>query len=407
MDTQGRLRNTKASVITFVYLRVLCGFILFVSLSTAAYAQHPKRYMLYVGTYTTGASKGIYAYRYDATSGNVEAIGLVAQTESPSFLAADRDGEHLFAVNETRNYQGKSSGGVTAFTIDRKTGKLAELNEVASRGADPCYISLDRSGKYVLVANYTGGNVAVFPVLPDGRLGEASSVMQEAGQLGPNKNRQDTPHAHWIEATARNHFVYVADLGLDRILIYKFDAASGKLSAGESADTNSSDFFSATLAPGTGPRHVDFSADGNFMYVVGELDSTVTGFANDAKETYRPIQKISALPGGFSGQNTAAEIAIHPNGKFLYTSNRGDNSIAEFAIDGATGRLTSVAHFPSLGKTPRHFTLDPSGSRLLVANQDSGNIVEYRVDASTGRLSEPREVAKVPSPVCLVFVLAD
>ena len=363
----------------------------------------PKHYVLYVGTYTTGESKGIYAYRYDAESGKLQSLGLAAATENPSFLAIDAKNEHLYAVNETGNYKGQASGAVTAFSIDGKSAKLSQLDQVASDGADPCYISLDRSGKYLLVANYTGGTVAVLPILTDGRLGEATSVLQDEGMPGPNKERQEKPHAHWIQATARNRFVYVSDLGLDRILIYKFDAAKGILSRGEFDDADK-DFFSAKLAPGTGPRHVAFSRDGNFMYVLGELDATVTVFANHDKETYRSIQKISSLPASFSGKNTAAEIAIHPNGKFLYTSNRGADDIAEFSIDQRSGKLTLLDQISTFGKTPRHFAIDPEGKRLLVANQDSGNIVEYSIDEVTGKLSRRGDSVAVPSPVCLVFV---
>ena len=385
--------------------------ILLLSLCGASHAKDSKHYVLYVGTYTNGDSKGIYAYNYDATTGAVQSLGLAAETQNPSFLAADAKGEHLFAVNETQKYQGESSGGVTSFTIDRKTGKLSQPNEVASHGADPCYISLDRSGKYLLVANYTAGNVAVIPILPDGHLGEASSVQKDTGALGPNKERQEGSHAHFIQASARNRFAYVADLGLDRVLIYRFDAEKGVLSPGGSAGgagaAGGKDFFSATLAPGTGPRHVAFSADGRFMYVLGELDATVTVFANDAKGTYRSIQKISSLPATFSGENTAAEIAIHPSGEFLYTSNRGDDSIAEFSIDQSSGKVTLLGNVSTLGKAPRHFAIDPTGTRLLVANQDTGNIVEYEIDAATGKLSKPREIGKVPSAVCLLFVAAE
>ncbi len=373
-----------------------------------------NNYILYVGTYTGAESKGIYAYSYDAASGKLTPLGLAAETASPSFLTVDRDGKFLYAVNEGHDYKGENSGGVTAFAInsDRKTGKLTELNEVSSHGADPCYISFDRTGKYVLVANYTGGTVAVFPLSADGHIGEASSVLKDSGTLGPIKDRQEAPHAHWIEASARNRFAYVADLGLDRVLIYKFDAAKGTLSAGDpSAAAGSSedakDFFSATLAPGSGPRHVAFSSAGKFMYVLSEMDSTVTVFANDAKETLRSIQRISALPAGFSGHNDAAEIAMHPSGKFLYTSNRGDNSIAVFAIDRATGKLTFLQRASSGGKTPRNFALDPRGKRLLVANQESGNIVEFEINPATGRVKPVGEVAKTASAVCLVFMAVE
>jgi len=387
-----------------VLLVLLNMFLSFVLSAQAA----EKQYILYVGTYTTGDSKGIYAYRYSAGTGELEPLGLAAATENPSFLTSDKANEHLFAVNETGNYQGQSSGGVSAFSMDRKTSKLTQLNQVASRGADPCYISFDRSGKYLLIANYTGGTVSVLPVLPNGRLQEAVSVQKNAGALGPNKERQDAPHAHWIEASARNQFVYVADLGLDEVLIYKFDGRKGILSRDQPASKNKapSAFFSANLAPGTGPRHVAFSSDGNFMYVLGEMDATVTVFAND-KETFRSIQKISSLPPDFSGENTAAEIAVHPSGKFVYTSNRGADSIAEFSVDSASGKLTLVGNVPSFGKSPRHFTIDPTGTRLLVANQDTGNIVEYSIDSSTGKLTRVGKMVSVPSPVCLIFVPAE
>jgi len=368
-----------------------------------------KHYVMYVGTYTGKGSEGIYAYRYNAESGKVSPAGLAAKTESPSFLAVDAGQKFLYAVNETHDYQGQSSGAVTAFAIDRATGKLQKLNEVASHGADPCFISLDRSGKYLLVANYSGGNVAVFPILSDGRVGEASSVVKDEGALGPNKERQEAAHAHWVETSARNQFAYVADLGLDRVLIYKFDSTKGGLSSAEPGAEHSGDkdFFSAKLAPGTGPRHVAFSGDGGFMYVLGEMDSTVTVFANDKKESFRSIQKISALPAGFSGRNDAAEIAMHPGGKFLYTSNRGDDSIAVFAIDHASGKLSFLGRVSTGGKEPRFFAVDPSGSRLLVANQNSGNIVEFKIDESTGKLSNVGEVAKVTAAVCLVIVAVD
>jgi 6-phosphogluconolactonase len=397
----------RTALIALVLLQV-CGI---------AFAKDSGKYFLFVGTYTDmdgkdSGSKGIYSYRFDESSGQLTSLGVAAETTNPSFLAAAPGGKFLYAVNEVRDYKGAASGGVTAFGIDRKTGKLEQLDEVASRGSDPCYISFDRSGKYALVANYTGGDVAVLPLLSDGRVAEASSVLNNTGALGPNKDRQDAPHAHWIEVSARNRFAYVADLGLDRVLVYKFDATKGTLSPGEPAaakaqakpGASGEDPFSATLAPGTGPRHVAFSASGDFMYVLGELDSTVTVFANDAKNTFRSIQKISALPAGFSGKNDAAEIAIHPNAKFLYTSNRGDDSIAVFAIDRTTGKLTFTQRVPSGGKAPRHFTVDPQGARLLVANQDSGNIVEFRIEQTTGKLTTVGEIAKVPSPVCLVFV---
>ena len=377
---------------------------------------HSKdKYLLFVGTYTQKESKGIYAYRFDAASSELTPLGVAAETTNPSFLAIDPSHRFLYAVNEVQKYKGADSGAVSAFAINRETGKLSLLNEVASRGADPCYIALDRTGKYVLVANYTGGNVAVFPVHADGRLGESSAVLQDIGALGPIKERQEAPHSHWIEASAHNRFVYVSDLGLDRVLIYRFDATNGTLTNGEAAaksgSPNTGDFFSATLAPGTGPRHAAFSGNGNFMYVLGELDSTVTvfanDFANDARETFRSVQRISALPAGFSGHNDAAEIAIHPNGKYLYTSNRGHDSIALFSIDNHTGTLTPVDHFPTQGKAPRNFEIDPTGKFLFVANQETDNIVVFRIDPNSGRLTSTGQTLHVPSPVCLKFMAVE
>jgi 6-phosphogluconolactonase len=383
---------------------LLVGVLLFACGSSFA---KPKNYILYVGTYTGPQSQGIYAYSYDAASGKLTPLGVAAETTNPSFLAIDSTRKFLYAVNEGHDYKGENSGAVTAFSVaDRKTGKLTELNAVSSHGADPCYISFDRTGKYALVANYSGGTVAVFPLAVDGQIGEASSVMKDAGELGPNKARQEAPHAHFIQVSAGNRFAYVADLGLDRVLIYKFDAAKGTLSSGaDSSDKANS--FSATLAPGTGPRHIAFSAAGKFMYVMGELDSTVTVFANKANETYHAIQKVSALPEGFSGTTKAAEIEIHPSGKFLYTSNRGDDSIAVFTIHRASGKLTFLQRISSGGNAPRHFTIDPTGTRLFAANQDSGNIVEYDINAATGRLKPVGEVGKVASAVCLVFMAVD
>jgi 6-phosphogluconolactonase len=385
--------NISEKLVRFAKNMVVAGLLM--STGPLCFAKH---YLMYVGTYTNAGSKGIYVYRYDSDSGKVEALGLAAETENPSFLVSDSAGKHLYGVNETPKYQGEASGAVTGFSIDRKSGKLTAINQVSSHGADPCYISFDRSGKYVLVANYTGGTVAVFPVAADGKLGEASSVVEDQGPLGPNHERQERSHAHWIEASARNRFAYVADLGLDRVLIYKFDASKGTLGRGEPADS-----FSAVLDPGTGPRHVAFSKDGKFMYALAEMDSSVTVFAND-NEKYRSIQKISALPQGFSGKNDAAEIVMHPSGKFLYTSNRGDDSIAVFAVDSASGKLTSVDRTATGGKTPRNFAVDPEGKHLLAANEETGNVVEFAVDGKTGKLTSAGEVAKVASAVCVVFV---
>ncbi len=366
-----------------------------------------SRYLAYIGTYTTKTdSKGIYAYEFDADVGKLTPKGLAAETRDPSWVAVHPSGKFLYAANEA----GKASA-VSAFAIDKKNGKLTLLNQLPSLGEDPCYLSFDKTGKYLFVANYTSGTIAVFPILADGLLGEHTAMVKDQGATGPNKERQDGPHAHWMEATAHNHFVYVADLGLDRVLIYKFDAAKGSLTpdvpqlSKEPPDkATAPDPFSATLNPGAGPRHVAFGPGGRFMYALGELQSTVTVFANDAQNTYRSVQQISTLPKDFSGRNDAAEISVHPNGKFLYASNRGHESIAVFAIDPVRGTLTFVAHVPTGGKEPRHFAIDPSGKYLLAENQLSNNIVVFKIAPATGGLTPTGQVVEVPSPVDLAFL---
>jgi 6-phosphogluconolactonase len=357
------------------------------------------RYLAYVGTYTTGESKGIYGYRYDAESGELTALGVAAETTNPSFVAVDPSRHFLYAVNEVDKYEGKAMGGVSAFAIDQKTGKLTFLNEVPSGGADPCYISLDKTGRFVFVANYTGGSVAVFPVLPDGRLGASSAFVQHAGS-GPNHERQEGPHAHWIEATSSNRYAFAADLGLDELLEYRFDAAKGSLTPNDPPFTK--------IEPGSGPRHFAFHPNGKFAYVVDELKSTVNTFTfNPSNGALHEIQTISTLPAGFSEHNDTAELEVHPNGKFVYASNRGHDSIVVFAVDAKKGTLTVVEDVPTQGKTPRSFVIDPTGTRLFVANEASGNIVAFRIDPKTGHLTASGAVLQVPSPVCIKFVAVD
>ncbi len=382
---------------------IVCWLMLVLALLLAAAASPAegvgKSYLLYVGTYTKGESKGIYGFRFDATSGQATGLGVAAETVNPSFLTIDVSGKFLYAVNEIPDYKGTASGAVTAFSIDRSSGKLSRLNEVASRGADPCYISFDKTGKYLLVANYTGGNIAVFPVQSNGRLGDASAFVQHSGS-SVNKQRQEGPHAHWIETTADNRFAIAADLGLDKLLVYRFDQARGGLTPNDPA-------FAAVEAD-SGPRHVAFAPNEKFAYSVNELASTVAAFTFDvAHGALHSFQTISTLPKGFSGENDTAEIHIHPNGRFLFASNRGHNSIAVFSIDKTTGRLTAAGDFSTQGKTPRNFEIDPTGSRLFVANQDSGNIVIFRIDPNTGALSATGQILNIPSPVSLKFTRLD
>jgi 6-phosphogluconolactonase len=388
--------------------RCIAAFLIFalsVLCAEAAPASH-KKYFVYIGTYTAEAgstSKGIYAYRFDTDTGEIASIGVAAETANPSFLAVHPNQRFLYAVNETGNYQGQKSGAVSAFSIDHTTGKLTLLNEVASKGADPCYITVDKTGKYVLVANYTGGSVAVFPVLEDGRLGEATAFIQHTGH-GADPERQEGPHAHSIDPSPDERFAIVDDLGLDETLVYRFDRAKGSLTLNDPQ-------IYTTLAkadPGAGPRHFAFNPNGKFAYVVNEIQSTVSVFSYDGSAgVLRRLQTISTYPKDFSAHNDDAEIQVHPSGKFLYASNRGHDSIAVFAIDPDKGTLTLVEYASTKGRTPRSFEIAPGGSLLFAANEKSNNIVVFSIDAKTGRLKPTGKVLDVSEPVCVKFVPID
>jgi len=389
------------------FLIVLAApLLLFSSAQTSGKAAAKGQYLAYVGTYTAKTnSKGIYAFHFDTATGQLTAIGVAAETPDPSWVVVHPSGKYAYAANEA----GKAST-VSAFAVDAKNGKLTLLNQIPALGEDPCYLSFDKTGKYVLVANYTSGTVVVFPILADGRLGEHTALLKDQGTLGPNKEHQEAPHAHWIQVSYNT--VYVADLGLDRVLVYDFDAKSGGLGAMPEPGPHRPFVQNALgLSPGTGPRHVAISKVTNsrrFLYVLGELDSTITIFGIGKEGIFGgAIQKVSMLPVGFSGRNDAAEIEIHPSGKFLYASNRGHESIAIFAIDPLNGTLTFVAHASTGGKEPRHFAIDPSGKYLLAENQFSNNIVVFKIDPTTGGLTPTGQVVEVPSPVDLTFVTAE
>lgn len=355
------------------------------------------KYLFYVGTYTEegSKSKGIYAYRYDAKTGNVTSLGLAAETVNPSWVALHPSGKFLYAVNEVGNYKGPNSGGLSAFSVDQTTGKLTFLNEVATRGADPCYVTIDKTGKFALVANYTGGSVAVFPIGADGKLGEASAFLQHTGR-GRNPQRQEGAHAHSIDLSADNRFAYVDDLGLDTVFTYRFDPnAKGALTSASLVKVDS----------GAGPRHFALRPDGKFAYVVTEMGHTVTVFSNDpASGKLQAVDKAMTLPDDFTGRNDDAEIRMHPSGKFVYASNRGEDTIVAYAIDEAKGTLTQVASVSTGGKEPRSFEIDPTGMLLFAENQKSDTVVIFKIDQKTGKLTPTGKVLDVASPVCLKFV---
>jgi 6-phosphogluconolactonase len=366
----------------------------------ASSASPAGRCIAYVGTYTREPSKGIYAFRFDAATGTSTPMGLIAESANPSFLAVHPDGRHLYAVNETSEYQGQQTGAVSAFSIEAGTGRLALLNQVPSGGTTPCHLALDNTGKWVVAANYGTGSASAFPIKADGSLGASSSLMQHAGSSVDPK-RQAGPHAHGVFMYPRSDYMLVPDLGLDQVFVYRLDSGKGTLAPADPPF--------AKIKPGSGPRHIAFYPNGRFAYVVSEMQATVTAFSYDAlKGRLEEIQTVPMLAADDTAARAGAEIAVHPNGKFLYASNRGAASlIAIFAIDAATGKLTPIDRVPTQGKDPRHFAIDPTGNYLFVANQSSANIVVFRVDQTTGRLTPTGKNLDVPLPVCIVFVPAE
>jgi 6-phosphogluconolactonase len=356
----------------------------------------PGGQLLYVGTYTDGKrSEGIHLVRMDPRSGELRLVRSFDVGANPSFIAIHPDGRVLYAVNETEEYNGRPGGAVSAFGIARDSGVLTRLNEQESQGGAPCYVSTDRRGRAVLVANYVGGNVALFPIQADGSLGAATQIVQHTGN-GPNTARQDRPHAHYIAADPSNRFALVADLGIDRVRVYRLDLDAGLLRHVEGAD--------AVMRPGAGPRHVAFHPTLPLVFVANELDSTVTTFGFD-RESGRlsPRSNQSTLPAGWSGTNYPADIHVASSGRTLYVSNRGHNSLAVFSVADSTGALALEQVVSTEGDWPRNFSLDPTGRWLLVANQRSGSIAVFARDEGSGRLTPTPQRLAVASPVCLRF----
>jgi len=358
----------------------------------------PQEYLVYLGTYTRpAASKGIYAYRFQPATGKLTPIGLAGETQNPSFLVPHPNGRFLYAANEREEGDGQgTNNSVSAFAIDQRTGKLTFLNKVSARGGMPCHVTIDKTGKFLLVANYGTGSVATFPIQQDGRLGQAAGFVQHTGS-SVDPNRQKGPHAHFISPSPDNRFALTADLGLDQVIEYRFDASKGTLTDGPAA---------AKLRPGSGPRHLAFHPTAKYVYVNGEMSSTLSTFSYDAQTgAMKELQTVSTLPSGFSGTSSTAEVQVDRTGRFVYVSNRGHDSIAIFAIDPAKGTVTPTGHASTNGKTPRYFTLDPSGNYLLAANQNSSSVTVFRVDAKTGGLTPTQTtLSDVPDPVCIVFV---
>lgn len=350
---------------------------------------------VFIGTYTGGESRGIYRFEIDAaTGGLVSGPTLAGASENPSFLALHPSGKVLYAVNEVADFRGATTGAVSAFAVDPITGSLALLNQQPSEGADPCHGTVDAAGRHLLVANYASGTVAVLPLAADGRIGPAGSVRRYAGS-GPDALRQEGPHAHQVLLDATQRYALCADLGSDRIRVERYAGAAGILVPSEPDGV--------ALDPGSGPRHLAWHPTAPVLYAINELRSTVTALRWDAAGgVLTPFQTITTLPEGFAGENTAAEIAVSPDGRFVYASNRGDDSLAAFATD-PSGALTPVARVPAGGRTPRSFAIDPAGRWLLAANQASGTVVVFRLDPGTGLPQAVGTPIEVPEPASVLF----
>jgi 6-phosphogluconolactonase len=352
--------------------------------------------LVYVGTYTQHSGKGIYAWRFQSSPPRLVSLGLAADTSNPSFLVVHPNRRYLYAVNEDSLFQNRPSGAVSAFVIDPANGRLTLINQVATHSTGPCHLALDATAHWLLVANYNGGSITAFPVGADGSLGEDSAFIQHRGS-SVDHERQSSPHPHEIVFSPDNRFVLVPDLGLDEVLTYRFDAVKGSLTPATPAFTK--------VAAGSGPRHLVFHPNGKVAYLTNEMAATVGVYGYDAERGHLDalLQTASMIPADYVGPKSAAEIAVSPDGKFLYASHRGDDTISVFAIDAEKGTLTKVDYIATGGKTPRHFAIDPTGEFLFAANQDSDNVVLFRRSIGTGKAAADGLSMDVPNPVCVVF----
>ncbi|MBD2867900.1 lactonase family protein [Paenibacillus arenilitoris] len=351
--------------------------------------------LLYAGSYGGADDETIHVCAFDGESGKLSVLQRVSGLENASFLALHPDGRRLYAVSETGTTEGAAGGSVVAYDIDDATGLLgARSDRFLTHGAHPCYISADAEGRALFVANYTGGNVAALPLTAEGMPEAAASVHAHEGELGPNTARQDTAHAHSIMPLGETGWLVAADLGLDAVVVYRYDAESRELARKGSCK----------VRRGAGPRHLAYHGELRTAYVLNELDSTVTVLKLDAGQgTLTAGQTVPALPSGYNGRNDAADLHLAPSGRFLYSSNRGHDSIAAFAVDPASGELTPIQHIHCGGETPRNFAITPDGRYLLAAHQKTGTVATFRIDGDSGLLSPTGQALKLPSPVCLTF----
>jgi 6-phosphogluconolactonase len=364
-----------------------------IGISIFGMSAQAKRHIMYVGTYTKGLADGIFVYSFDDRTGKLVDLKIPVVSNNPSFLTISPDKKYLYSVGEVDNLDEKHSGGVSAFRIE-KTGHLSLLNRVLTFGANPCHVAISPDGKKIVTSNYSGGNLFLFNVLPDGSLSENVQTVQHSGS-GPFPGRQTEPHAHSARFDPSGKLLYAADLGIDQLKIYQVGTGSKPLSP------NAQPFVK--LAPGSGPRHFDFSPDGQFIYVINELSSTISVLMKYGG-VWKEIQTIKTLPKDFSGESWCADIHVSADGRFVYGSNRGHNSIAVFKRDQMSGRLEMIQTIPVEGNWPRNFTLDPTGSFLIVANQRSNDITVFKVDEISGKLRYTGIKVQNESPVCLQFL---
>jgi 6-phosphogluconolactonase len=344
-------------------------------------------------TDTPEGAKGIYRFFFNCETGAISPVTLAVKVCNPSFLAHHPSGKFLYAVNESEEFLGQPGGGVSAFSVDLKSGALALLNRQPTGGDIPCHLAMDATGRVLVAANYGSGSVSVFPILPDGRVGIRSDLHQHTGS-GPNASRQKGPHTHSVTFSPDNRFVLVNDLGIDQIVVYRLDLEKARLVLNQPAH----------LAPGAGPRHFCFSPDGRQGYSINELDNTVTRLDWDAQNgALTARESVSTLPPDFKNYSKASEIALHPNGNFLYASNRGYDSIAVYRRHPATGHLSLIEHVPTGGSEPRSFGISPNGRWLIASNQYVNTLQLFRIDELTGKLTPQGEPIAAPSPICVLF----
>ncbi|TXK37486.1 lactonase family protein [Pontibacter qinzhouensis] len=350
-----------------------------------------ESYMVYLGTSGADEQENIFMYSLDTETGALAAVGAAKGGAKPTYLAFSEDRKFLYAVNEKGDFGGEKSGAVTAFSVDQQSGQLTMLNQVASKGTGPCHVSVDEKNGMVLVANYGGGNVAALPMQPDGSLAAAAGVGQHKGS-GPNKDRQEGPHAHFITPDPANKFAFAVDLGTDQVLGYRYQ--DKKLVPNEPA-------VAYTVKAGSGPRHMAFHPNGRFAFLINELNSTMVALSYNAdKGTFSEVQTVATIPADFKENNQCSAVKVSPDGKFLYGANRGHNSIVVYAINQSTGELKQVQHENVGGDWPRDFTIDLTGNILLVANERSNNLVTFKIDKASGKLTPSGHEVQVEAPMC-------